>query len=165
MAFAVPPYIQNRYGIVGPWCFVLSLNYNCTPTGEVIQTAFYGMYMALGVAGIVATVTFLVVYCKLLSSFKEVCYLLKRTLCVLVFKLFHMLMIMCSVACQLYTLRARRHELYGLWLLHAIAAPSWSACYSSWLLFMLPPCGNVNCTICLHEHHSETLQTHDIPQF
>ena len=122
-AFAVPPYIQDRYGIAGPWCFVRSLNYNCTPTGEVFQKAFYGMYMALGVAGIVATVIFLVVYCKLSSSFKEVRYLLKRTLCVLVFKFFHILMIMCSVACRLYTLRARRHELYGLWLLHAIAVP------------------------------------------
>ena len=30
---------------------------------------------------------------------------------------------MCSVACRLYTLRARRHERYGLWLLHAIAVP------------------------------------------
>ena len=84
-AFAIPPYMQDRYGIAGPWCFVRSLNYNCTPTGETFQLAFYGMYMALGVAGIVASLIFSVVYFKLSTSFKEVRHLLKRTLCVLVF--------------------------------------------------------------------------------
>ena len=122
-AFSIPPYVQGRYGIAGPWCFVRSLDYDCAPTGEVYQMGFYGMYMALGVAGIAATVIFLLVYCKLSTSFREVRILLKRTLYVLVFKFFHILMIMCSAACRLYTLKSRQHERYGLWLLHALAVP------------------------------------------
>ena len=46
----------------------------------IIQMAFYGM-LALGVAGIAATVIFLLVYCKLSTAFREVRILLKRTLC------------------------------------------------------------------------------------
>ena len=81
---------------------------------------FYDMYMALGVAGIVASLIFSVVYFKLSTSFKEVRHLLKQTLCVLVCKFFHILMIMCSVACRIYTLLMQRHERYGLWLLHGM---------------------------------------------
>jgi len=64
------------------------------------------MYMTLGVAGIVASLIFLVVYFKLANSFKEVCHLLKWTLCVLGFKFIHILMILCSVACRVYTLQS-----------------------------------------------------------
>lgn len=42
-AFATPPYREKRYGIVGPWCFVRSLDYNCTPTSGTFQMTFFGM--------------------------------------------------------------------------------------------------------------------------
>ena len=122
-AFALPPYLQGRYGISGPWCFVQSLNEDCEPSGKVIQMAFYSMYMALGVAGIVASLIFSVVYLRLSTAFKEVRHLLKRTLYVLLFKFVHILLIMCSVACRIYTLKTRRHQLYGLWLTHALSVP------------------------------------------
>ena len=122
-AFALPPFIQQKYGIAGPWCFVRSLNDDCEPTGFTTQMTFYGMYMTLGVAGIVASLIFSVVYFKLASSFREVRHLLKRTLYLLAFKFVHILMILCSVTCRLYTLESRRHQLYGLWLTHALSFP------------------------------------------
>ena len=122
-AFALPPFIQHRYGIAGPWCFVRSLNDYCEPTGYMTQMAFYGMYMTLGVAGIIASLIFLVIYFKLATTFREVRHLLKRTLYVLGFKFIHILMILCSVACRLYTLQSHRHQLYGLWLTHALSFP------------------------------------------
>ena len=121
--FALPPLMQGKYGIAGPWCFVRSLNDYCEPTGYSAQMAFYGMYMTLGVAGIVTSLIFWVVYFRLANSFKEVRHLLKRTLYVLGFKFIHILMILCSVACRVYTLQSRRHEHYGLWLAHALAFP------------------------------------------
>ena len=121
--FALPPLVQHKYGIAGPWCFVRSLNDSCAPTGWSAQMAFYGMYMTSGVAGIVASLIFLVFYFKLANSFKEVRRLLKRTLCVLGFKFIHILMILCSVACRVYTLQSQRHARYGLWLAHALAFP------------------------------------------
>ena len=121
--FALPPLMQHKYGIAGPWCFVRSLNDNCEPSGYSTQMAFYGMYMTLGFAGIVASLILLIVYLKLASSFKEVRHLLKRTLYLLAFKFIHILTILCSVACRLYTLQTRRHQLYGLWLTHALSFP------------------------------------------
>ena len=121
--FALPPLMQHKYGIAGPWCFVRSLNDDCEPTGYSAQMTFYGMYMTLGVAGIIASLIFLIVYFKLANTFKEVRHLLKRTLYVLGFKFIHILMILCSVACRVYTLQSRRHERYGLWLTHALAFP------------------------------------------
>jgi len=121
--FALPPLMQGKVGIAGPWCFVRSLNGSCNATGASAQMAFYGMYMTLGVAGIVASLIFLVVYFKLANSFKEVRRLLKRTLCVLGFKFIHILLILCSVACRIHTLQVKYHEWYGLWLAHALAFP------------------------------------------
>ena len=47
---------------------------------SLVSAGFYGMYMALGVAGIVACLIFSIVYFKLSSSFREVHHLLKCTL-------------------------------------------------------------------------------------
>lgn len=122
-AFALPPFLQQKYGIAGPWCFVRSLNDACEPSGYSTQMTFYGMYMTLGVAGIVTSLIFLIVYFKLASSFREARHLLKRTLYLLGFKFIHILTILSSVACRIYTLQSRRHQLYGLWLTHALAFP------------------------------------------
>ena len=121
--FAVPPYLQDRYGLAGPWCFVRSLDDDCNPTGKQIQMAFYGMYMAVGAAGFIASIIFTVVYFKLATNFKEARQLLKRTLYVLIFKFVHIIMILCSVACRLYTLESRQRRYYVLWLSHALAVP------------------------------------------
>ena len=142
-AFVLPPYLHNRYGIAGPWCFVQSLNSDCEPTGKATQMAFYGMYMALGFAGIVASLIFSVVYFKLATSFRDVRRLLKRTLCVLVFKFVHILLILCSVACRLYTLQFRRHQLYGLWLTHALSVPIGVLLFPFGYLLCFHPVGKI----------------------
>lgn len=61
--FVLPPYIQDKYGIAGPWCFVQSINSSCEPTGKGSQIAFYSMYLALGVGGIAASLVFRRVCC------------------------------------------------------------------------------------------------------
>ena len=123
-AFSLPPYKQDKYGIAGPWCFVRSLDDECQPSGMKSQMTFYGMYIGVGVAGIVASlVVFLILYCRLSNHFREVRHLWKHTLYLLAFKFLHILTILCSFACRIYTLKTRRHQMYGLWLLHALAVP------------------------------------------
>ena len=142
-AFALPPYIQDKYGVAGPWCFVRSLNDDCEPKGFAIQMTFYGMYLSLGVAGIVASVIFSIVYFKLANSFNEVRYLLKRTLYILGFKFIHILMIMCSMTCRLYTLLIHQHKVYGLWLLHALAVPLGVIVFPLGYFLCFHPVGNI----------------------
>ena len=79
--------------------------------------------MFVGVVGIAASLIFSVVYFKLATSFREARHLLKRTLYIMVCKFIHILMIMCSFTCRLYTLQHKRHQLYGLWLAHALTIP------------------------------------------
>ena len=143
MAFALPPYIQGQYGVAGPWCFVRSLNDDCEPKGLAIQMTFYGMYLSLGVAGIVASVIISIVYFKLANSFNEVRYLLKRTLYILGFKFIHILMIMCSMTCRLYTLLIHQHKVYGLWLLHALAVPLGVIVFPLGYFLCFHPVGNI----------------------
>ena len=169
--FALPPLMQQNYGIAGPWCFVRSLNDYCEPTGYSAQMAFYGMYMTLGVAGIVASLIFLVVYFKLATAFKEVRCLLKRTLYVLGFKFIHILMILCSVACRVYTLKSRRHEQYGLWLAHALAFPIGALVFPLGYLLCFHPVGQivqktfkkVAVKCCKSWHNSSTPNRVEIP--
>ena len=122
-AFSLPAFLQKKYGIAGPWCFVRSLNDACEPSGYSTQITFYGMYMTLGITGTVASLIFSVVYFKLASSFREARHLLKQTLYLLGFKFIHILMILGSIICRVYTLQSRRHQLYSLWLIHALSCP------------------------------------------
>ena len=142
-AFALPPYLQGKYGIAGPWCFLRSLNSSCEPTGKMAQMTFYSTYMSLGMAGIIATFVFLIVYFKLANSFKDVRHLLKRTLYVLAFKFVHILMIMCSMGCRIYTLETRRHQSFGLWLTHAFAFPLGVLVFPLGYFFCFHPVGKI----------------------
>ena len=88
------------------------------------QMLFYSMYIGVGVAGIVASlVVFLILYCRLSNHFREVRHLWKRTLYLLAFKFVHILTILGSFACRIYTLKTQRHQTYGLWLFFALALP------------------------------------------
>lgn len=120
---AVPPVFMKSYGIAGPWCWVQSLDKNCKPSGLVIQMIFFGMYMTAGIVGITASVVFFIIYCKIAITIQGARKLLKQTLVVMIFQTVHILIIMYNLAARLYTLLSHRHQLYGLWLVHAITLP------------------------------------------
>ena len=100
-------------------------------------------YTALGVAGIIASLIFSIVYFKLSSSFREVRHLLKWTLYVLVFQFVHILMIMCSAACRIYTLKTRTLEQYSLWFLFALAVPLGVLLFPLGYFLCFHPVGNI----------------------
>ena len=122
-ALAVHPYITGSYGIAGPWCWVQSLNEDCEPAGLVTQVTFFSMYMAVGVAGISASLVFVVMYYKIALSFQNARHLLKQTLYILIFQIVHILIIMYNLSIRIYTLLTRRHQRYGLWVADAITIP------------------------------------------
>lgn len=41
----------------------------------------------------------------------------------MVFQIIHILIVMCNLTLRAYTLLSRQHQLYGLWLAHAITIP------------------------------------------
>ena len=122
-AFAVMPLVKRGYGVAGPWCWVQSLNDDCEPAGLVTQMIFYGMYVAVGVVGIGASLVFSLIYFRISSSFRNARYLLKQTFYVMLFQIVHILIIMCNLSLRVYTLLSKRHQLYGLWMAHAFTIP------------------------------------------
>ena len=123
-AFSLPPYMPNSYGIAGPWCSARSLDDECQPSSMTLQMLLCGMYIGVGVVGIVASLlVFLILYCRLTNHFREVRYLWMRTLYLLAFKFVHILITLGSFACHIYMLNAHCHQMYGLWLLHELAVP------------------------------------------
>ena len=117
--FAVIPYIKKSYGIAGPWCWIQALNEHCEPSGFAVQMTFYGLYMSVGIAGMAASLIFVVFYFKLS---KESRHHLRKTLYVMIFQFVHILLIMYGLSVRIYTFTSRRH-LYGLWSAHAFIVP------------------------------------------
>ena len=121
--FAVLPYIRKSYGVAGPWCWVQSLNESCDPVGFVTQVAFFGVYMAVCVVGIAASLVFSVIYFKIATSCRNARILLNQTFYVMIFQIIHILIIICNLSLRVYTLLSRRQQLYGLWCVHAFTTP------------------------------------------
>ena len=117
--FAVIPYVKKSYGVTGPWCWVQSLNEHCEPSGFAAQMAFYGLYVSVGVVGMVASLIFVVIYFKLSTESR---HHLRKTLYVMIFQFVHILLIMYGLGVRVYTFISRRH-LYGLWSAHAFIIP------------------------------------------
>ena len=117
--FAVIPYVKKSYGIAGPWCWIQALNKHCEPSGFAAQMGFYGLYVSVGIAGMAASLIFVVVYFKLSTESR---HHLRKTLYVMIFQFVHILLIMYGLSVRLYTFTSRRH-LYGLWFAHAFIIP------------------------------------------
>ena len=122
--FAIQAYVNQSYGVAGPWCFVKSLNKDCQPTGFVIQMTFFSINMAVGIVGITASIIVLLVYIKLVSSYKEGRNLFKQTLHILLFQCIHVLIGILYLGVRLYTLLSGHYHLRDLWLIHAFAIPT-----------------------------------------
>jgi hypothetical protein len=117
--FAAFPYVKKTYGIDGPWGWIQSLNEHCKPSGFATQMASYGVYASVGIAGMAASLIFLVIYFRLS---KESRHHLKKTLYVIIFQFIHILLITYNLSIQVYTVISRR-QLYGLWSAHAFIIP------------------------------------------
>ena len=143
-AFATPPYREKSMVLLvhgvwwGHWTIIVH-----QPVEHFRWLFLVCSYTALGVAGIIASLIFSIVYFKLSSSFREVRHLLKWTLYVLVFQFVHILMIMCSAACRIYTLKTRTHEQYSLWFLFALAVSLGVLLFPLGYFLCFPPVGHI----------------------
>ena len=82
--FSIFPYVKKAM----VW-LDLGAGYDyCEPSGFVIQMAFFSLYVSVGVVEMAASLVFVVIYFKMS---KESRHLLKKTLCIVVFQLIHIL--------------------------------------------------------------------------
>ena len=145
------PFVTDTYGLAGGWCWISMMDSNCNErkVGTIEQFAlWYGPVMLLTVVNIAMMMIMACVLCKraccneneeekdpFLPKPKHK-VVLKETLPLIVYPVtFH---ILCCVG---FTNRIQmaitHHPIYGLWLAHAIAIPSWGVFVSSFVLVHL----------------------------
>ena len=160
--FAIIPYINKDYGIAGPWCWVQSLNEHCEPAGLMAQMSFYGLYMAVGSVGIAVSVLYILIYCKIVTSFRDARYLLKRTLYVMLFQTFHIVIVSFNFTVRAYTLLSRRHQIYGIWLADAFTLPIGVLIFPLGYIFCLYPIKDIFLRVFKSIAHKCCLRNNDI---
>ena len=118
------PYLGgNRYGLAGPFCWIRSVDENCTHVGTRDQMIYYGLFEMLGWGGVVVHLTFAVVYCRLASSMKEARYLLRQTLIVMIFQFVYTLSITFQLSVRLYTGLKHHQSHHAIWITFAAISP------------------------------------------
>ena len=122
--FALVPFVDNTYGAAGPWCWVRSVDDECRSIGLRDQMIYFGLYEAVGVVGLVSSIVFSIVYCRLATSFKEAKGLLKRTLILMCFQLGYVLIVTLQLVVRLYTGLTGRRQHIALWFMHAFVIPN-----------------------------------------
>ena len=118
-----PYFGGNRYGLAGPFCWIRSLDENCTHVGTRDQMIYYGLFEMLGWMGVIVHLTFVVVYCRLASSLKEARYLLRQTLIVMIFQFVYTLSITFQLSVRLYTGLGKHQSHYAIWVTFAVVSP------------------------------------------
>lgn len=124
LPIAVVPYMNNNYGVAGPWCWIRSVDENCTGVGLTDQMIYFCLYWAVGAIGVTINCVFSVMYCKLAENFKKARKLLKLTLLLLAFQLVYILIVTLQLAVRLYTALTGRQQYIQLWYVHAFVIPT-----------------------------------------
>ena len=111
LAFALVPYFDNNYGLAGPWCWVRSVDDECRSVDQMI---YFGLYEAVRVIGLITSLVFAILYCKLATAVKEAKSLLRRTLILMCFQLGYILIVTLQLAVRLYTGLTGQRQHIGL---------------------------------------------------
>ena len=94
--YAWIPYIHNNHGLAGAWCWVRTMDDNCTVVGLVDQVMTgYVIYVTTGLFGGVMIIVIVIMYCKLPPTLREARLLLKKTIIILICLLLSTLLLLC----------------------------------------------------------------------
>lgn len=124
-AYSLGPLIRGSNGLADTWCWIQSVNENCSYVGLLDQLVFgHGVYEVIGVVTILLTIINIVVYYKLSITFQDARVLLKKTLlltgCLLVRILFGTFVFAARV---LRATEATKINTYPLSITQAMATP------------------------------------------
>lgn len=149
-AYEWGPYVDKKYGLAGPWCWIKSVDENCTSIGLRDQLIYdYAFYEGAGVIGVVLFITIIVVYCKIASTFRDAKILLRKALTLVIFLLFFITVFTYPLFVRVYTGVTGKYVHFGLWVVHALSLP---------LCQLIFPCGFFVCLYSLRSLHPKSLK-------
>ena len=89
------PHFTHNYGLAGGWCWIKTLNENCTTSSSgLLEELFTGFIFDVsgGIIGAILMIAMAVVYCRLPDTLQEARKLLKRTSAVIACFLLYVLL-------------------------------------------------------------------------
>ena len=149
-AYAWGPYVDHKYGLAGPWCWIQSVDENCTNIGLRDQLVYdFAFYEGAGIIGVVLFVSIVVVYCKLASTLRDAQILLKKALILVTFLLLFVAVFTYPLFVRVYTGLTGKYVNFGMWVVHALTLP---------LCQLIFPCGFFICLYSLRTLHWRCLK-------
>ena len=122
--YAWMPYINHNYGVAGAWCWIRTMDDNCTVVGLVDQILNgYVFYVTGGVIGLVLIIIIVIMYCKLPPTLSEARLLLRKTFIILVCMLLYVAIIVTALSLRMHTARIGEYQHLVLWLVITITFP------------------------------------------
>ena len=122
--YAWMPYVNNNYGISSAWCWIRTMNENCTVVGLVDQmTTGYLFYIATGALGVIMTFVIVLLYYKLPPTFREARMVLKKTFSILIFLFIYITVVMSALVLRMNTANISEYRGYIIWVMIAIMFP------------------------------------------
>lgn len=119
------PFIRGTYGLAGAWCWIRTINNDCSDAGFWDQTILY--YIPLAIASIfnmVASVVIAGIFCISACAYKETRHKhakrVRETVILLAFFLAFALISSAEIAARMYTGLTHKREYFGMWMAYAI---------------------------------------------
>ena len=122
--YALVPYFTHNYGLAGAWCWVKSLDANCSfsLSGLLEQVVHsYGFSLLNSTIALILMVAIAIVYCRLSSTLVELRLLAKKTFFVLVCFFIHVSCV--SIAIVYRMIELHHHQTIAFWYATAISYP------------------------------------------
>ena len=149
-AYALIPY--NEYGPAGAWCWIKTLNENCSTTLPSLLDQIFMSYVfdvSSGVIGAILLVSMAVVYCRLSNTLQEARTLLKKTSAVIVCFLLYVAAIVFNLITHTITTKDDFYKNVSIWLSFAILYPSGSLFFPMGFILCFYPVKNIfKSTLC-----------------
>ena len=125
LVYALVPFSTDNYGLAGAWCWVRSLNEDCSfsLSGYLEQLVHsYGFSLINSIVAMILMVAVVVVYCKLSATLDlELLQLVKKTFFVLVCFFVHVLFITSAIIYR--AIELHHHQGLPYWYMTAISYP------------------------------------------
>ena len=128
LTFLWVPYIHHDFGLAGAWCWMRTINDNCTSVGFEDQLIYaYSIYQGVGVFGVIVTIVLSVVFCRLVYKYQERRQLhmitLRRTLILMGFFVASVMVETVGFGLRLYTGVTHKEGSYVWWIVYAAGPP------------------------------------------
>lgn len=119
--YSARPLTTGKYGLAGTWCWIKSVDENCTHVGLVSQMVFgHGVKIFVGATATIIAIVYTVIYFKLSSTFQAPRALLKKTLLLTGCLLFRILLYMLTLAARVVRETGPKNNIYGVSVTQAL---------------------------------------------